>query len=122
MAEILIVGFLLHLVGDYIFQNDFLAENKTSSHLWAFVHAIIYSIPFSFIVPIYGFLIIFITHFFIDRYRLAVYWIKLVNWNWNSNNFGYGEDKPKWMSVWLMIIVDNIFHILINSSTIYYFY
>jgi hypothetical protein len=64
-------------------------------------------------------LVVFATHFFIDRYRLAVYWIKLVNWNFQSSNFGFPEDVPKFLSIWLMIIIDNIFHISINSLCIW---
>ena len=115
----LIIGFLFHLIGDYITQNDWMAQNKTKSFLPAFIHASIYSLPFLYICFSRWWLLIWISHFLIDRYRLAVYWIKLVNWNWKSINFGYDSDKPLWMSVWLMIIVDNIFHLLINSLSIY---
>lgn len=115
----LIFGFLFHLIGDYIFQNDWMAVNKTKSFLPAFIHATIYSLPFLILVSWEYWLIIYVTHFLIDRYRLAVYWIKLVNWNFSSKNFGYDENKPMWMSVWLMIIVDNVFHIIINSLSIY---
>lgn len=115
----ILMGLLLHFVGDYLLQNDWLAQNKTKSNLAAFIHATIYSLPFLFICNNYLWLIVYITHYLIDRYRLAVYWIKLVNWNWKSTNFGFKEDKPLWMSVWLMIIIDNVFHILINSLCIY---
>lgn len=113
------LGLLFHLIGDYLFQNDWMANEKTRDSKVAVLHAVTYSALFLFIVSPLLWLIIFITHFLIDRFRLATYWIKLVNWNWKSTNFGYANDKPKWMSVWLMIIVDNIFHILINSLTIY---
>ena len=114
----LFIGLLLHLIGDYLTQNDWMATGKTKAHFPALVHATIYSIPFLLICPSPWWLVIYISHFLIDRYRLAVYWIKLVNWNWSSQNFGFGEEKPAWMAVWLMIIVDNTFHVLINSGAL----
>jgi len=117
----ILLGFLAHLAGDYIFQNDYIANEKTKRTIPALIHVFLYGIPFYFIVGFsYELLIIVVTHFFIDRFRLAVYWIKLINWNWNSKNFGFSESKPLWMSVWLMIIYDNSFHILINTLTILY--
>jgi hypothetical protein len=110
---------IFHLLGDYIFQNDWLANEKTKRNFPAFLHALIYSLPFLSICWSYWWFLIFISHFFIDRFRLVVYWIKLVNWNLKSENFGYDEDKPKFMSIWLMIIIDNCFHIIINTISIY---
>jgi hypothetical protein len=115
-----IVGFLLHFVGDYLFQNDWMATEKTKNSGVALAHASIYSIPFYLLVPSYWWLLIFVTHFLFDRYRLAQYWIRLVNWRWDGDNFGFADDKPKWMSVWLMIIVDNTFHVIFNSAAIYF--
>jgi hypothetical protein len=111
---------VLHLLGDYIFQNDWMAQNKTKQTLPALIHALVYSLPFLLITSWKAWIVIFITHFLIDRFRLAVYWIKLVNWNWKSTNFGYGEQTPMFMSIWLMIIIDNTFHLLINYLSITY--
>jgi len=115
MNNILVYGLIFHFVGDYLLQNDWMAANKTKSNIAAFVHAIAYSALFLFICDFKMWLIIFGTHFMIDRYRLASYWIKLINWNWQSKNFGYAEDKPAFMSIWLLIIIDNTFHIIINT-------
>lgn len=119
----LILGILLHFVGDYLNQNNWMAQNKTKDWKPALVHALIYSVPFLYLVPdFYIWLPIFVTHYFIDRYRLAQYWIKLVNWNWKSTNWGFSEQTPPWLSNWLLFIVDNTFHIIINTLTIIYFY
>lgn len=116
----IIFGLLAHFLGDYVFQNDWIANEKTKKTLPALLHVAIHGILFYFIVGFsYALAVIVVTHFFIDRFRLAVYWIKLVNWNWKSKNFGFADDKPIWMSVWLMIIYDNVFHILINTIAIY---
>ena len=115
----LIAGFILHFVGDYLLQNDWMAAEKTKNSGVALAHAGIYSMPFFLLAPSFWWLLIFGTHFFIDRYRLAQYWIRLVNLKWDGDNFGFSEEKPKWMSVWLLIIVDNTFHIIFNSTAIY---
>lgn len=115
---------ILHLIGDYVTQNDWLAQNKTKNTLTGYIacliHALVYSLPFLLICSKEAWLIIFIFHFFIDKYRLAVYLIKFTNWNWKSINFGYGAEKPAFMSIWLMIIVDNTLHLITNYAAIKY--
>ena len=119
LATALVLGFLFHVIGDYLMQNDWMAQNKTKAFLPAFIHATIYSLPFLFITDIEFWPIVYVTHYLIDRYRLAVYWIKLANWNWSSTNFGSGSEKPIWMSVWLMISIDNTFHLIFNTIAIW---
>jgi hypothetical protein len=110
---------LARLVGDYILQNNWMANTKTKRNfigqLACLLHVMTYMIPFLFLITnLWQLLLIVVTHYFIDRYRLAVYWIKFYNWNWNSNNYGFPDKTPTFMSVWLMIIIDNVFHLLIN--------
>jgi hypothetical protein len=63
---------LIHLWGDYILQSDWMAQNKTKAYLPAFVHALLYSLGFLLLRPSWkAWLVIAVTHFFIDRYRLA---------------------------------------------------
>lgn len=33
---------------------------------------------------------------------------------------GYHEGRPEWMSVWLLIIVDNVMHVLMNAFAVRY--
>lgn len=122
MTNLIALGIIAHLIGDYILQNDYIANEKTKRTAPAIIHVLLYGIPFYFIVGLsYPLLFIILTHFFIDRFRLATYWIKLINWNFKSKNFGFNDEKPLWMSVWLMIIYDNTFHIILNSFAIYWF-
>lgn len=79
---------ILHLVGDYLTQSDWMAQNKTK-HSWpAFCHAAVYSMPFLCLtMHIPALLCIFATHFLIDRFRLARYvvWAKNLlapRWTW----------------------------------------
>lgn len=117
----------LHLIGDYILQSDWMAQNKTKDHLPAFVHALVYSLPFLVLGPsLPAWVVIFGTHFFIDRYRLARYVVWAKNWlgpnrPWSEcKGTGYPDDRPAWLAVWLLIIADNIMHIVINGAALRY--
>jgi len=126
-----------HFIGDYILQTHEMATKKTSSIAWATIHAIFYTIPFVFITQSFSSLfVIYVTHKYIDRYRLA----RWVNYAKNINSFrepipdsihfesitnpntstGYPEGTPDWLAVWLLIITDNIMHIVINALAIYH--
>jgi hypothetical protein len=92
---------------------------KTKSHKWALLHAFTYAIGFAFIVPsVWAWLVIFGTHFFIDRYRLATYWIRYYNGVKDPGPFGFAADKPDYMAFWLLVIIDNTLHLLINYLAI----
>ena len=128
---------ILHLVGDYVTQSDWMAQNKTKSTWAAFCHATVYSLPFLAISSLNAWLVIWITHLLIDRFRLARYvvWAKNVLGDaafWSNHNryireyvipkydtpTGYPVDSPAWLSVWLMIAADNTLHLAINAAAI----
>jgi len=168
---------ILHLLGDYVIQNNTMAQRKTSSYLWAFIHAITYSLPFLLLTKGFNlaWFVIFITHFLIDRFRLARYWIMFYNIHRNKvckiqrhnqseiqndsfvyegnvyyilkdlgNNLykciilndkekqvyknwvvddtptGFNSSTPPFLSTWLLIIIDNTFHIIINYLSLTY--
>jgi hypothetical protein len=74
---------ILHLIGDYVTQSDWMALNKRKDSIAALAHALMYSTPFWFLVwhchrPVFAWWVIFATHFFIDRFGLARYvvWAK----------------------------------------------
>ena len=117
---------ILHLIGDYITQTDYMANNKTKSLRIAFLHAIVYTIPFILVTqsPV-ALLVILISHAIIDRYRLARYVIFAKNYlndrtlKWEDcNKTGYPNNRPEWLTVWLMIIADNTLHLTINFIAI----
>lgn len=114
---------IAHMIGDYFLQPHDWAQRKTSDSLIAFLHALTYTAVFVFITNSPEALsIILITHFFIDRFRLARY----VTWFKNGCAFdltetGFPSDTPKFLSVWLLIVMDNLLHIVINGVAIWYF-
>jgi Protein of unknown function (DUF3307) len=68
-----------HAVGDYVIQSDWMANEKTKKSIAAAAHAVSYALPFLFLAPSWkAMLVIIVTHFFIDRFRLARYvcWVK----------------------------------------------
>ena len=116
---------ILHLIGDYVTQSDWMANEKTKRFLPAFIHATVYSLPFLLIASLPAWLIIYGTHFLIDRYRLARYVVYTKEYLSPSIYYpitatGYSNDKPLWLSVWLMIVCDNTMHLLINYIVIKY--
>jgi hypothetical protein len=118
-----------HAVGDYILQSDWMATEKTKQNTAAAAHAITYTLPFLFLTRSPAALAVICgTHFVIDRWRLARYvvWAKNLlcpywrlwgaDMTWEAcKGTGYSPDRPPWMAVWLLIIADNILHVLING-------
>lgn len=118
--------FLLHLIGDYLTQTDWMAREKVKQNLAAAVHAFVYSLPFLLLTQS-GLAIFTIcwSHYLIDRYRLARYVVFAKNWitdqslTWAScKGTGYPPGTPAWMAVWLTIIADNTLHLAINYAAI----
>jgi hypothetical protein len=115
---------LAHAVGDYILQSDWMATEKTKRNTAAGAHAMTYAIPFLLFHPSLAALVVIIgTHFLIDRFRLArfVVWAKNLitpeqRFGWAECSWtGYPPNTPEFLAVWLLIIADNIMHIIING-------
>ena len=128
------IQLLLHLFGDYFLQNDWLATNKgTFSRLGWFtctLHCLLYSIPFGiYYHSLHIFLLILLSHFLVDKFSLARYITKFINWNWErdygvdnySHDLGFDETRPPYITVWIHIIRDNSIHIFGNWLIINYF-
>ena len=117
---------ILHLFGDYLTQSDWMAQNKTKATWPAFCHALVYALPFLLLThsPLaWG--VIFGTHFFIDRFRLARYVVfakNFLGWPWTKWDdckvTGYPSERPAWLAVWLLIIADNTIHLTINYAAL----
>lgn len=121
------IQLILHLLGDYVTQSDWMAQNKTKSSWAALCHATVYSLPFLAIASVSAWLVIWSTHFLIDRFRLARFVVFAKNlmsprsqWKpWSECcGTGYHKDVPPWLSTWLMIAADNTLHLAINAASI----
>ena len=115
---------LLHLFGDFIVQNDWMAMNKKKPG-WlgvsaCLIHTVLYALPFLLITNWAAVLVIWSTHFIIDRWKLIDYFIMLKNGEKDIKNFGFSHERPFAISVWIYIFVDNTFHLIINYLAIKY--
>ena len=117
---------LAHAVGDYLIQSDWMATEKTKRSVAAAAHAVTYALPFLFLTQsVAALAFIVVTHFAIDRWRLArfVCWAKnaiggsYAPWS-ECVATGYYRDRPAWLAVWLLIIADNTLHVLCNAAAI----
>ncbi len=119
-----------HAIGDYVLQSDWMANEKTKRSIAAFCHALTYSLCFLIFRPSYGaFMVIMVTHFLIDRWRIARFVVYAKNFlappstwfKWaDCSGTGYHKDRPAWLAVWLLIIADNVMHVLINGLALRY--
>ena len=113
---------ILHLVGDFVTQSDWMAMNKTKRTWPALCHAVVYSLPFLLIGSPRAVSVIFATHLVIDRFRLIRFWIWAKNWvapggyyPWSEcSETGFHKDVPSWLATWLMIIADGTLHLICN--------
>lgn len=120
---------VLHFVGDYLLQSGWMATQKSKKVYVAAVHALVYALPFLLLRPsMAAFAFIVVTHTAMDRLRLARYLVWAKNWlgpyrplSWSEcRETGYPPSQPAWMNVWLLIIVDNTLHVIMNGFALAY--
>jgi hypothetical protein len=107
------------------------ATQKVNRSIPALLHAITYTVPFCFLseASVTALLLICLSHFAVDRWRLARYVVYAKNhlaphgdWDtWQDcQGTGYHKDRPPFLAVWLLIIADNIIHVVLNAVSIQY--
>ena len=117
---------ILHLIGDYVTQTDWMARTKVRATFAALCHALVYALPFLLLSPSPTALaVIAVSHFLIDRFRLARHVAfaknKLTDWKlkWaDCKANGYPSEVPPAAAFWLMIMVDNTLHLSINYAAL----
>lgn len=117
---------LLHLVGDYLTQTHWMASRKRHFIGAAWIHAVVYSLPFLLLTASWSAIaVILFSHFLIDWLGLARYVVFAKNWltsphlTWiNCEDTGYPYETPVWLSFWLLIIADNTLHLLCNYAAL----
>lgn len=131
---------LCHLVADYWLQNDWMATNKKKYWFPAIVHGVIYTLPFLLLTRSWlALFVICSTHIIIDHSDIVNKLNQLKNWNFKSFAMGYFKprgsgilqkstielkdgyaDRPLFIRIWLLIIQDNILHLVINYLSLRY--
>lgn len=124
---------LAHAIGDYVIQSHYMATNKTKSSRVALYHALTYAIPFLFLWRSWSAMAVIVgSHFVLDRWRLARYVVAFKNLflstpaEYERLSYeidmatGFPKETPQWLAVWLLIIVDNVCHVLLNGLALKY--
>lgn len=99
-----------HLIGDYIFQNDWMAINKKDRWFPALVHCAVYTACVYLLVglfagwPLWTIPIIFLSHLAIDKTMFVVHFAKLAR----REQFVSPESI---FFPWSMVVIDNTIHI-----------
>jgi hypothetical protein len=100
---------ILHAVGDYLIQNDWMAKNKKvlnwTGELACQIHCITYSLPFLLIGSWWAVLAIYLTHYAIDRSKFVMWYMRVTG----KSDFA----KPP-LAPWSIFAVDNTFHLVCN--------
>lgn len=133
-ANLIFWMLMCHVIGDYILQSDWMAQNKRSNVVVAAWHVQAYSIPFLFITAqgfrgITQMWLITLSHLVIDHWGLARYVCFAKNFlaprqhwpRWEDTDFtGYSADREKHVTFWLYVITDNLLHLLCNYIALRY--
>ena len=95
-----------HMVGDYLLQSDYLAENKKKSSFVCAIHCLIWTLS---VMTLAGwwrwwvFPALFIPHFAQDRTGFVLWYMR------TSGAKRFAEPP---LAPWSLIVVDNTFHLL----------
>jgi hypothetical protein len=88
-----------HLVGDYLLQNKWMAMNKSASHLKCAVHCFFYTCAVCLICRVNSWfwpIIVFASHYFIDRYALADKWLDAISGRSLRDYMDHGTEGIPW--------------------------
>ncbi len=99
-----------HLVGDYLFQNDYMALGKKKSDKICALHCLIWTVCVVACTPafwhglgLFAIPLLFISHYIQDRWSLIRKYMRL----YGQELFATGPLSP-----WSIIAVDNVWHIV----------
>jgi hypothetical protein len=76
--ELLVWGIAVHLVVDWLFQNEWMAENKRSlRHPAAYIHAGLHGVALLLVFPALAALALGVVHLLIDTRKPLDWWAKI---------------------------------------------
>lgn len=98
--------FIGHLIGDYLFQNDWQASNKKKSSIACGVHVVLYTfaIYITTFWPWWALLIVASLHFIQDRTNFVV---------WFMHVKGQKQFAQPPLAPWSIIVIDNVLHLVV---------
>lgn len=94
-----------HLVGDYLLQNDWMAQGKKRAHWPCLVHVAAYTLAVMLFTqwPLWIAAVVFVPHYLIDRWGFVPWYMRAIG----QTSF---MEPP--MSPWSRIAVDNTLHVV----------
>lgn len=99
-----------HGVGDFLLQNQWMADNKAKSNVACAIHVLLYGLAFHIIswgaVSPSQMAAVVGSHFLIDRLRLAHRWRLMMN-------VGYPLEQGS-INTFVIIVIDQVMHLAIN--------
>ena len=127
---------LAHLVGDYLFQNNYMALNKHKYNLKGWftctLHCIIYSIIVCLMLNIFnikGLIFIFFSHFILDKFGIVEWYLKIIK---GRSIDRFLKEERNYLSnmdliqagftTLVYVVVDNTMHLLIMYYGLKFFF
>ena len=118
-ASMLVVLWVCHLIGDWLFQNDWIADRKTRMPWVRALHVTIYCVPFVVLFAVLGYSAwalaiawIWVTHFWIDSYK-PLMWFRRLGGDklaFDKEQFRDAFKTPRGFFVY--VTYDQIFHLI----------
>jgi hypothetical protein len=93
MLELFIRMMLGHFVGDYLLQNQWMATRKSQKgwpgHFACTIHVALYTLAVALFIGWHPLMltVIAVPHWVIDRWSLAIYWLRLKNGYWMKHTW-----------------------------------
>lgn len=120
-SEMMIWGLVLHLIADWLLQNDWMSKNKVKVlHPAGYIHAAIHAFAMSFVFGWVAFPLA-VAHLLIDFRKPVQWWSKLIRqtqpknqvYYRRMNNWQETEEIPLYdIGLEVRIWTDQVFHIL----------
>ena len=110
LFEFLLIG---HLAGDFLFQTNWMAREKTHNLAALFVHSTVYTLFIGLSAALAGhfswlaLLGVLFTHMLLDNRKFVHFWLKKIN---------KSEDTK-----WLGIVSDQCWHLVVLAVIAYFF-
>ena len=119
-----------HLIGDYLLQSKKMAIAKSTKGLigltWCLIHCLLYTLIIYLMTTTHDpikIVLIFMSHFPIDRWSLASWWLKVIKgrdlMTAYHSTANYHEIDLSF-SVIIYVVVDNTMHLLLMTAIFNY--
>lgn len=109
--------FIGHLIGDFLFQTNWMAMNKSKKWFPLLTHCVVYTLMIfslaffgGFTLPLSAIGLIFVSHVILDKRVFVEWWVRTI--------MGSSGDA----SNWLLVVVDQVFHILILAAVAHFWF